>query len=288
MVTAVMAAGEVVDAGEVVIEEADLLADWSTPSFDLTASTVGVLAADDSLVAYAEVTSPGRAAMAVHPEHRSAGLEEPLSRWIQERGGEVGGATDVGLPVPAGSQPDQALAALGWEVRWTSWVLSLGEGAQIPDRPLPAGFALRVATPDDYEACWTVVEDAFLEWSERERRSFEDWSAPILGRPGFEPWNLRVCTDPDGVVVAVCAIQMTDADGVREGWVDKIATRRDLRGRGIAQALLADAFAAAREHGAVRSSLSTDTRTGALGLYERLGMAVTSTWHNRAATVIAA
>ena len=51
---------------------------------------------------------------------------------------------------------------------------------------------------------------------------------------------------------------------------------------GLARALLVDCFAVAREHGASRSELSTDSRTGALGLYERVGMRVTSTWVHRA------
>jgi hypothetical protein len=46
--------------------------------------------------------------------------------------------------------------------------------------------------------------------------------------------------------------------------------------------LLADSFAAARAHGATRSELSTDSRTGALSLYEKVGMVVTSTWVNLA------
>ncbi len=61
-----------------------------------------------------------------------------------------------------------------------------------------------------------------------------------------------------------------------------LAVRRDRRGLGLARALLADAFATARAHGATRSELSTDTRTGALGLYERVGMQVRSTWVHRA------
>ncbi len=284
-VTAVMAAGELVDAGEVVIEEADILGDWSRPSFDVGSSTVGVIGPDGALVAYAEVTSGDRAAFAVHPGHREEGLEPELARWMRERAGE-GGADVVGLPVPAGSVPDAQLAALGWEARWSSWVLQLPPGAVIPERALPEGHSVREARPDEREACWTVIEDAFLEWSDRERRSFEDWSATTTGRPGFEPWRLRVVLDGDGVVVAACVIQLTEADGVTEGWVDMVATRKDQRGRGIAQALLADAFAAARFHGATRSSLSTDSRTGALGLYEKLGMKVTSTWVNRAAPTL--
>ena len=43
-----------------------------------------------------------------------------------------------------------------------------------------------------------------------------------------------------------------------------------------------DAFGLAREHGATVSELSTDSRTGALGLYEKVGMRPTATWVNRA------
>ena len=71
-----------------------------------------------------------------------------------------------------------------------------------------------------------------------------------MRRPGFEPWHLRVVTAPAGEVVAM--------------------------------ALLVDAFAEARQHGATRFELSTDSRTGALSLYEKVGMRVTSIWVNRA------
>ncbi|UMG94767.1 GNAT family N-acetyltransferase [Nocardioides sp. TF02-7] len=57
---------------------------------------------------------------------------------------------------------------------------------------------------------------------------------------------------------------------------------RDHRHRGLAQALLVAAFAAGRAHGATASCLSTDSRTGALALYEKVGMVVDSTWVNRA------
>ena len=43
-----------------------------------------------------------------------------------------------------------------------------------------------------------------------------------------------------------------------------------------------DSFRLAREHGASISELSTDSRTGALGLYEKVGMRTIATWVNRA------
>ena len=68
-------------------------------------------------------------------------------------------------------------------------------------------------------------------------------------------------------------------------YVARIAVRPDHRGRGLAPAMLVDAFAQARSHGADRCYLSTDTRAGARGLYEKVGMEVASTWVNRAITL---
>lgn len=67
----------------------------------------------------------------------------------------------------------------------------------------------------------------------------------------------------------------------RQADIGRIATRKDLRGQGIAQAMLMDAFEVARQHGCVRSILNTDSRTGALGLYQKVGMSVFRTWVNR-------
>jgi mycothiol synthase len=278
-VTAVMAAQELHDLGEVVIEEADIVSEWQRPSYDVAAGTVGVFDGD-RLVAYAEVTNGDRGDAAVHPDYRGRGLGTALAGWMQAKAREKGSVV-IGMPVPQGSPGDHLLEALGYHERWTSWVLRLPEGASIPDRPLPEGYAVREATPDDHRACWTVLEDAFLEWSDRERESFEDWEASVPGRPGFEPWNLRVATDASGEVVGVVVIVLAPGTG----FVSRLAIRRDLRGLGLGQALLVDAFAQSTAHGAVTSELSTDSRTGALGLYERVGMVVVSTWVNRAIEV---
>jgi ribosomal protein S18 acetylase RimI-like enzyme len=275
-VAALMAAQEQHDSGRVSIEEADILADWGRPSYDVSASSVGVLDGD-RLVAYAEVVGADRGDAAVHPAYRGRGIGTALATWMQQRARE-GGASVVGMPVPRGSDGDRLLAALGYRVRWESWELLLPEGAEVPARPLPEGYRVREATPADHAACWEVVEDAFLEWSVRERTPLDDWLAGVVGRPGFEPWHLRVVTDPAGVVVGVAHVWLAG----EEGYVDKLAVRADQRGRGLAQALLVDAFAVTAAHGATRAGLATDSRTGALSLYERVGMEVASTWVNRA------
>jgi len=272
----VMAAQEQEDLGLVSIEEADIAADWSRPSFDVAASTLGVFDGD-RLVAYAELLGGSRADAAVHPSYRGRGVGTALAGWAQRRARERGVAR-IRMPAPLGSPGDRLLEALGFDVWWEVWELFLPEDATIPRRDLPSGHRLREATPEDYPGCWALFEDAFLEWSDRDRQPYDDFLASVVARPGFEPWHLRVVTDAGGEIVgAVNVVMFAGA----EGYVNKVATRADRRGRGIAQALLADAFAVAREHGARRSGLSTDSRTGALGLYEKVGMQVTSTWHMR-------
>ena len=273
-----MAAQQLVDIGHVAIEESDIISDWARPSHDLASRSVGVFDGEE-LVAYAELMGADRADTSVLPSHRGRGIGTWLARWLQALGREVG-STVVGMPVPQGSPGDRLLEALGFRVRWRSWVLTLPEGATIPERDLPPGYTIRPAAPGDVRAAHDVLEDAFLEWSEREREAFEDFEASTSGRPGFEPWNLRVALDGKGVVVGVSLVLVSD-EGTT-GYVDRLAVRKDQRNRGLAQALLVDSFAEARAHGTTTSELSTDSRTGALGLYERVGMVVHSTWVNRA------
>ena len=272
----VMAAQEQYDIGEVAIEEADIVGDWQRPSYDVSAGTIGVFDGD-TLVAYGELSGADRGDAAVHPDHRGRGIGTAIAGWMQDRGRAVG-SNVVGMPVAQGSAGDRLLEALGYRVRWESWELVLPDGAEVPHRDLPEGYELREATGADLEACWTVLEDAFLEWSDRDREPFADFLARTTQRSDFEPWHLRVVTDPSGAVVGVTYVRLFG----QQGYVDRIATRRDQRGRGIAQAMLVVAFAVAREHGATSSTLNTDSRTGALGLYEKVGMSVHRTWVNRA------
>lgn len=272
-----MAAQEQEDVGEVAIEEADIVSDWARPSHDLGARSVGVFDGD-TLVAYAELMGADRADTSVLPSHRGRGIGTWLAHWLQDLGRRMGSRV-IGMPVPQGSPGDRLLEQLGYRVRWTSWVLKLPEGASIPERDLPEGYVIRTAEPGELRAAHDVLEDAFLEWSERDREPFEDFEASTSGRPGFEPWNLRVALDAAGEVVGVSLVLVSDNGAT--GYVDRLAVRRDQRNRGLAQALLVDSFARAREHGTSTSELSTDSRTGALTLYERVGMVATSTWVNR-------
>jgi GNAT superfamily N-acetyltransferase len=125
-----MAAQELEDIGEVVIEEADIVSDWAKPSHDLAARSIGVWDGD-TLVAYAELMGADRADTSVLPSHRGRGIGTWLAHWLQDLGRRVGSSV-IGMPVPQGSPGDRLLEELGFHVRWTSWVLKLPAGATIP------------------------------------------------------------------------------------------------------------------------------------------------------------
>ncbi|HYH35359.1 MAG TPA: GNAT family N-acetyltransferase [Nocardioides sp.] len=278
----VMAAQELADIGMIEVEEADIVSDWARPSFDVPTSTIGVFDGD-RLVGYAEISGADRGDAAVDPAYRGRGIGTALAGWMRETA-RSRGAGVIGMPVPEGSAGDRLLEGLGYHVRWTSWVLKLPAGASIVERPLPSGYVVRAARFDEYPAVHTVAEDAFLEWSVREREPYEDFLAQVTGRPGFEPWQLRAVFDPADQVVGVAHVTLAQTEDGRppEAFISRLAVRRDQRHRGIAQALMVDAFREARARGAESSCLSTDSRTGALGLYEKVGMEVTSVWVNRA------
>ena len=280
----VAAAQEKADIGRAEIELADIISDWSRPSWDVATHTIGVFDGD-RMVAYGEITSQDRGDAAVHPDYRRRGIGTAVAGWLQQAVKRLGGS-GYGTPTPEGSAGDRLLEKLGYRVRWTSWVLDLPAGAQIQHRDLPEGYSVRAAEPSEYAAVHDVIEDAFLEWSARDRQSYEDFEASVLGRPGFEPWNLRVVIDPSGDVVGVALVLMfedvTAESPQKEAFIDRLAVRKDQRHRGLAQALLVDAFAEGRARGAVRQALSTDSRTGALSLYEKVGMQVGDVWLNRA------
>lgn len=271
--SALVAAYERAVLGEPMTDEEDLVADWDRPSFDPVRDSVLVLD-DDAPVGWAEVFRARQAVVVVSPWAWSRGIGRALAGWC-EATARAGGGSRVGQPVP---DADGAAVALlrsrGWTSRWTSWLLELPPGEAVPSRALPDGCVLRESRPgEDGRAAYRVIEEAFSEWPDREPTSYEDWAATVLGRPGFEPWQLLLAVEQEEVVGACHLVLSGDT-----GWVNQLAVAPSARRRGIAQALLARAWASSRDQGAPRAELATDSRTGALTLYERLGMQVRWSW----------
>jgi hypothetical protein len=89
--------------------------------------------------------------------------------------------------------------------------------------------------------------------------------------PKFAPEISPLAFDGDELVGVLLAFDFPD---LSEGWIGQLATRASHRRRGIGQALLRTTFGWLFERGRRVAGVSTDTRTGALGLYEKVGMRV--------------
>lgn len=228
----------------------------------------------DRIVGEAEVFDGRRAAGHVHPDARGRGIGTWLLRWTEERMREQGGSI-VGQTV---SDPDRTAVELlrdaGYAPRRTAWVLEIHHDRPPAPPGPPDGIGIRRFVPgrDDREV-FQVIEDAFNEWPDREPERFEDWAAPTIRRSGFEPWMLPLGVDGNEIVGAAFCIRYPDA-----GWVEQLAVKATHRGRGIARALLQHSFGEFYRRGERTCGLSTDSRTGALDLYERLGMRVTRSY----------
>jgi mycothiol synthase len=276
-VTDLMAECELRDIGEVQIELEDIVGDWQRPSFDLPTQSMGVFDGD-RLVAYGDVFQARRAEVYVHPDERGKGVGTALMKWTWQVATRQGG-TLVGQSVPERAAEANALfRAQGYRQLWTSWILEMPAGREIVAGPLPAGTEIRGMVPGrDETAAYRTVEDAFGEWPDRDPVSFADWSAVVLKRPGFEPWQLLCAVEGTGeeeqVVGVAFVIPSQDT-----AWVQYLAVRRDRRGRGLGRALLVHAIEAGRVRGLTKAELNTDTRTGALDLYQHVGMRVKETF----------
>ena len=167
------------------------------------------------------------------------------------------------------------LAGRGYQLHHTAWILTLGPQTPIAGRALPPGYAVRPFSMTDAEALHRVILAAFGEWDDGPAQSFAVWRAATLDRANVDPSAFRVATY-HGQVIGGCTV----FDSAGEAWVSHLAVDQAHRRRGVAQQLLADAYAAARARGVPDAGLSTDTRTGALDLYLRLGMRVKFTLDN--------
>jgi predicted N-acetyltransferase YhbS len=241
-------------------------------TFDLVQSDDRVLVVDDGgeVVAWATVVGD-RADVDVHPDHRGRRIGAALIAWTEERA-RASGRTRVRQVVTDADIAARRLFEMhGYLAVQSSWVLENPLQDTPPAVEVPSGIVLRPYEPADAEAVYRVIEDAFNEWPGREPASFEQWAAHVRDHAAFAPSLSRVAFDGGQLVGAVLCL---DYDGEDEGWVQQLATAATHRHRGIARALLGSAFLAFHGTGKRRVGLSTNSRTGALSLYERLGMRI--------------
>lgn len=235
------------------------------------------------LIGWADVDRE-RAEADVHPSHRGRGLGTALLAWTERRARETG-RTAVNQMVTDANAAAAALFRLhGYAPTETAWLLQIRfEDGPPPTPAVPEGITIRPFERGiDEPAVYRVIEDAFNEWPNPTPHTFEEWERSFPAHPAFAPERSPLAFDGDELVGATVYLDYPSSD---EGWIQQLATRATHRHRGIARALLHHAFAAAYASGKPACGLSTNSQTGALSLYEKVGMRVRRSYTRFAKTL---
>lgn len=261
------------DTGEPMWERADLLADSSVETFDRDHDWLGVFDAQ-RCAGWAMVQYRRRAFVDVHPSERGRGVGTVLRRWTEARAREIGAASVAQVIDDRRTDVVGTLRGAGYRSQYSSWILRMDHPIP-PVAVPPSGIELRAYRPADETELLEMFEDAFSEFEARQSATIETWKVLTTRREGFRDEDMIVALEDGEIVGGAFLIESEESI-----WVDKFAVRRDHRRRGIARAMLDAAFARSAALGSGFTELNTDSRTGALPFYERIGMSVRRSFTN--------
>ena len=281
----VLLADDLADTGESDLD-ADLVRDqWSAPGVELFEDAWVITDPNGTIVAHANLSPDGEGKLkswgVVHPEHRGRGLGAALLDRLEARASDrLRGIASPVLHV-AVTDTDAVAAALvrtrGFErVRtFRHLKLDLDGSPRDPGEP-PVGIEIRGIEPGgDLRRVHAILVEAFSqEWGYRVI-PFDEWVGLEVETASYDPSLWLLATDGNEAVGALSGVVRGD-----RGWVDELGVRAPWRGRGIASALLRRAFATFASRGLARVMLNVDSEnsTGAVRLYESVGMGTLRAW----------
>ena len=262
---------------DVTIDE--VVEEWARPRLVLC-DDVWVLESDaGDLAGYGYAwpeNPPGEyvADQTVHPGHRGRGLSALLLDLAEARAFErapTGTAVTMGVWT---HESDRERATLfttrGYTHVRTFRRLQVGL-LEPPSAPRwPAGIQARpFRRGRDEVQVHAAVSEAFQDHWRPEAMDLDEWLTFRFAGTDPDPDLWWVAWDGEHVAGSVLAV--TTPLG---GYVDDLAVRRPWRGRGLGRALLLQVFGELRARGVeqVYLGVDADNPTGAVGLYESLGM----------------
>lgn len=202
-----------------------------------------------------------------------------LGTEIVERGEEFARTEGVKKILAAAPEPDAAARELfelhGYEEvrRFYEMAIELIEEPSAP--VLPAGLVVDELHDDEYERFYEALNAAFAEHWEWHQTPYDEWLELRQGQHRDEHGPVWfVVRDGD----ELAAVTRNDASVAGGGYVGAIGVRPAWRGKGLGKALLQRTFAEFWRRGTRRVTLDVDSQnaTGAVALYERVGMHVES------------
>ena len=284
--------------GEQGITRESLKNEWLTPGFDLQKSTLLVLSEAKEILASVEVWDERQPPVMIycevkeHPQYEHLRLGEILLRWAEKRAMQAVPRCPEGTRVElmigvVNEYPrlKQLFQQCGFtfvrrELRMTIRFDKEQKAPQMPENILIRTFqkekdSLAVYRADDkaFEDHWGFVK------STSEEEGYRLWQHAMEQDERFDPdfWFLAL-EDEKIAGISLCFPRMSSDPQMV--YVENLGVLRDFRRRGIAQALLRQAFYTAWENGKKGVSLHVDSEslTGATRLYEGVGMKPDQTW----------
>ena len=253
----------------------EAIANWFTnPAFSREEDAV-LAERDGEGCAYADLYRQDAtrvwADLRIPPEGRGGELQRALIEWAESR---VARGTRLRFFVPSTAEHLQGeLEGRGYRAVRYAFQMER-DLAERPEPPRwPEGIAVRTVETDEQRRIHAVAEEAFEDHWDHTPTPFEEWAHWMADR--FDPSLWFVALDGDEIAgLCLCKHQ---AEGRPEiAWVETLAVRRSWRRRGLGEALLRHSFRELHRRGRPRVGLGVDGEnlTGAVRLYERVGMAV--------------
>ena len=216
---------------------------------------------------------------AAHTRGIVAAKGRGLGSEILDRGEEFARKEGTKKILTGAPEPDAAARALfesrGYREARRFYEMEI-ELTEAPTEPvLPDGLVVDELRDDEYEAFFDALNEAFAEHWEWHPEPFEKWLERRGGQHRDEHGPVWfVVRDGD----QLAAVTRNDANVAGGGYVGAIGVRPAWRGKGLGKALLQRTFAEFWRRGTTRVTLDVDTQntTGAVALYERVGMHIDS------------
>jgi mycothiol synthase len=247
---------------------------------------------DGRIVGYSEASDPSGEGKFVYmdvradPVHLEAGVA--LFDFAEEHARELaqpGGRVKLWTPEGAAAWR-RFLESRGYVLQRQSLRMFAGLEQEPREPEWPAGVSVRTfGGKDDERAIYEVQQETFSDQRDYVPESFEDWRHWSLREP-FDPELWFLAVDGDELAgVSLCRGEWSGDGGL--GWVSVLGVRGPWRRKGLGSALLLHSFRELRARGKERVGLgvAADNPTGAVGLYERVGMSVERRilWYEKAA-----
>ncbi len=207
-----------------------------------------------------------------HP--RELPMYERLLDWAEERAAAL--AAGRAVRVHAGASSDNELLAdevrkRGYELVRHFFTMEIDLAEEPPAPEWPEGIAVRTYRPGDERALYDADMEAFEDHWDFFTVPFEEWCEYFIGSSEFDPGLVFLAEEGDELAgFSLCKNEVRP----NTGHVGVLGVRRPWRRRGLGTALLLHSFREFRRRGRAKADLGVDTEnlTGAVRLYERVGM----------------